>query len=511
MYLLNSLKDARKSSNDLPEKTNHPQEFRNDTPFLEKNESNLLSLEENTITEIKNNATDKISVVSSKNLLKKVMHDEENLESLDLYTVTFPDHLKQGLHSAKFDSLVLAPDSLDTTFLEDKKNCNKQSNEDYFRDCTNKAENKLDEEQNLKNNGKLLEDKGSGKRLSSDSLNDDRIKRCNTGKQSESSKNNETNSKLAKSKDIKSCSASIPKITVTQEASDIVLQMERKNSSVRKDINVSDVSVPKKKSVTSIKVDSKNETPKNSNLLNVVNKNKLPISEISPSLLPTNINVRPKITGLEDISNDNDDFQEQIPSIKNIQNEDSWDACDKKKSVVKKRVIKSIKTTSKYKMTLDAPALNYKKPSYKQTKLSKSIFQPKSSAVNKKSSNRLSEIENIIPVVTVEEDAFPTAQEHYLTSTPYDPIKSPGVIDIDATFVPENFNLENKQCITTNVKKNAVEKSHLKNGSLFSNISFPEELQSVTSENLIENANGNFFFIYISFKFNILNLIKYSY
>lgn len=494
MYFLNSSKDALKSSNDSPEKTNHPQKFKNDMPFFEKNKSDLLSLEGNTITEIKINATDKAPVVSNKNLLKKVMHDEENLESLDLYTVTFPEHLKQGLHSAKFDSLVLAPDSLDTTFLEDKKNCSKQSNENHIRDCANKAENKLefmlDGDQNLKNSGKVQEDKGSGKRLSSDSLNDDRIKRCNTGKQSESSKNNETNSKLAKSKDIKNCCTSMPKITVTEEASSIFSQIERKNSSVRKDINILDASVPKKKNLTIITVDSKNETPKNSNLLNVVNKSKLPISEISPSLLPTNANVRPKITDLEDISNDNDDFQELIPSIKNVQNEDSWDACDKKKSIVKKRVIKNIKTTTKYKMTLDAPSLNYKKPSYKQTKLSKSIFQPKSCAFNKKSPNRLSEIENIIPVATVEEDTLPTAQNRYVTSTPYDTVKSPSVVDIDATFVPENFNLESRQRITTNVKKNAVEKSHLKNGSLFSNISFPEELQSVTSENLIENANG---------------------
>lgn len=453
-----------------------------------------------TITESKINAAEKLPLVSNnQNFLKNVMQSNGNLESFDVLTVTFPENVK---HNVELDSLILAPDSLDVSdkslrHLTQKK-CPNANGSDILSDYENNSANKV-----------------FGKRPSTDSLNEDRIKRYNTGNQietcskvtkikdandstkrfSKTSRTKDTNNDIEKCSQVSRTKCDnipdvVPEIIITSNAAEIAKNAAVKSKMSLKDSNKQNAQVSKKNLVsTKVSKDHQFETPKSS-VTPLVNdlKNKAKSSEISPSLLPITANGLSKLIDLEAISDDNDDFQEKTSSSKSVPTEDSWEICDKKKAMKKNKNPKSIKTTSKYKMTLDAPPLNYKKTNYKQTKLSKSIF--KVIDANKKPSVNLVSSPDV-DIIISEDDSSPTIQTNlFRTSTQY-PNKS---VDIDATFIPDNFRLDSPDFVTSNVKKNTVEKSNFKNGnSLFSNINFTEELKS-TAKDDGGNINGNFFF-----------------
>lgn len=496
------LKNTDISPDTSSEKVKNSKRTISDVTNSDKNEMSLMmSLGENTITNINVNNVEKKSVLSiNKNVLKKVMQNDKNPESLDVYTVTFPQHLQYASSTAKFESMILAPDSLDTT-PDNKILCKKKNGDIYSKDCKNKTAFESDEGKIFKEPEKLPhENKGSGKRLSSEPLTEDRVKRCNTSKSVAGIKRVESDHKFTNN-DTKSCSIIPPKIIVTDEIPDICKQANQR--STIKDINAQNNHIVKKRNILVDLVESNsNNNNMQNNLKNLNNKkNKCTLNETSPSLLHSNAHP-PKIIDLDLVENDNDDFQEQVSNMKSIQNEDLWDACDKKKSK-KHRTFKNIKSTSKFKMTLGAPPLNYKKTSYKQTKLSKTLFKPKSNNSIEKSLEEISSPQNAdvlgnndnLVNECIEEDLYPAdPQDHFQTSTPCDGMKSPTSVDIDATFIPENFHVETRSCSTSNVKKNAVGKSHLKNGGLLSNISFPEELQFSThyhNLNINENEDSN--------------------
>lgn len=76
------------------------------------------------------------------------------------------------------------------------------------------------------------------------------------------------------------------------------------------------------------------------------------------------------------ITHDDDaDFQTTVGSISKKGDESvAWKTS--KKSLKKSANSSGVKTSARSKMTLEAPSLNFRKPKYKQTKLSKSVFQP---------------------------------------------------------------------------------------------------------------------------------------
>lgn len=501
----------------------------------------VLSLGDDTLTESKTNGAVKIAITSNQNLLKNVMHDNGNLESFDVLTVTFPENVRHGNPNTKCDSMILAPDSLDASLETSKANSRKFHKTKTLAN-SNQGENAKSEERNS-------EKKTSGKRLSSEISNDSRVKRHNDGSQVESgdkmayktdaevpdppeiiiSKNISSIPKRGDSK-IKTASKDlsvqsdyrtkrqntdnqtesefkftkptasgclVPEIVVSSDVPKVSKHIETKTKAISSDLNAQNT----KKKTSASEIDSKNniiDTPKSSVSNSVVDfKKKVSPYQVSPSLLPTNVNALPKIIDLNSSSNDNDDFQDLVPSTKSVQAEDSWEICDKKKSLRRNKTVKSVKSTSKFKMTLVAPPLNYKKPNYKQTKLSKSIFKAKEANSHPKSPEELvsrncPDDDDHNDIVLSEDDSIPTfLPQHCQTSTQCILPKSLGTFDIDATFIPENFRMESPDCATSNVKKQPAEKSHFKNGGLFSNISFPEEVIAAPKVTC-ENEKGKF-------------------
>jgi len=277
--------------------------------------------------------------------------------------------------------MILAPDSL-STGLDIKSDGENGFNERKVKEGEkSKTLSTLIEVKSPKAVDSNYQDYKTGhKRLSSETLNESRPKKCNKVDLPGS------NQEISKTED--NSSIIVPKIIAT-EPSKISENVEGRTKATTV-LSKKDIQLSKKKgdvTKTTLLKDNENEIPKNSTLLNnlvsdVKNKN-ISSNQTSPSLLPAQGNIPPKIIDVDLSSNDDDDFLEQNCVNKVPYSEDSWDTCDRKK-LKKSRNVKNIKSSSKYKMTLDAPPLNYKKPTYKQTKLSKSIFQSKSSDSNKK-------------------------------------------------------------------------------------------------------------------------------
>lgn len=398
-----------------------------------------------------------------------------------LYTVTFHPNLRTAVSNKKSDSAVLVPDSIG---IDENPKTQVSSPQNTFNELKkdDKKSPKINEYGNLESVKINQNNITSCKRLSSETLNEDRVKRYNKGDQTENNSGSvqikkDKLSNMKVHKDVTSSSVSqTSKIFVESKNTATAIKNEEKDSLKSNEIS-SNENLTGRISPDKFIGTPKNNTSLENNLIKEV-KHRGTAYETSPSLIPENAKAQIKFIDLEATSNDNDDFQEKVSSSKAAQSEDSWETCDKRKSQ-KNRVMKAIKCTSKFKMSLDAPPLNYKKPNYKQAKLSKTFFQPKNSKANsnKKSPQKSSVIKTNDEPQEEENDSL-IILDKFQTSTPCDILTSVSAFDIDATFIPENYKAEITECATTNVKKSAVEKLHLRNSNLFSNISFPVDSKS---------------------------------
>ncbi|KAG8199569.1 hypothetical protein JTE90_009408 [Oedothorax gibbosus] len=328
------------------------------------------------------------------NLLKNLMSlsPEEYHDSLDLNTAPFQANLAHDYSTLNSDSMVLAPDTVD--ILDEIK-----SKTEVKEACKNPEEKVVANVNNIKS--KVLKNEGkSAQHQNADVVKDCPLesrpakKRSLTGPDDSGSKSK----KLLKSNTVETdCLTEIKKsdnknIGSKEKPADNKLTRGKKSPTEGRTRNPQKVFSDSSKSPNgdSVNVNSKNKSlveldvqickdlPQKSFEKTKDNNDTLKnsMNQPSPSLLPIN-EKKEKVLPVKKIIENEDiyDFQTPITCKKAAEEDSSWTVCDKKK--IKKGPSLKVKSSSKYKMSFDALPPNYKKPVLRQTKLSKSIFHPK--------------------------------------------------------------------------------------------------------------------------------------
>ncbi|KFM71559.1 DNA endonuclease RBBP8, partial [Stegodyphus mimosarum] len=399
---------------------------------------------------------DKSIVTSSKakqNLLKNIINDQGQ-GSLDLSCTYFPVNLEQSNSCVPTDSLILAPDTLDVV-----KDANKSM-------CANSVPKIIVQSDGLSNISVITNEELSGALEICKDVRDNHQKLkvakkrpCNdssfTGQSFKKSNVIALKEKLqteAESKEKntvlipkKSASDNFKTAARCSENTSFVTSLKsgKENEGEIKSNNSFMDKMNKSESLINDKKD-KNVLKSEKSARNYINKDELSkdkdsFCHISPSLIPgTKKEVKSVLNNVANVSND-EDFEISLNKKKERENESSWKACDKKKLLKKVCSVKPIKTTSKYKLTLDAPPPNYKKPTFRQTKLSKSVFLPKISP-------NISNEEFIV----CDENEKENSSNHQSNSTSlHVDVQTPSITDkfingteLDATCVPGNYQYE---------------------------------------------------------------------
>ncbi|GFY40624.1 DNA endonuclease RBBP8 [Trichonephila inaurata madagascariensis] len=311
-------------------------------------------------------------------------------DSLNLYTVPFPDNFGQDCSSLNPDSMILAPDTVDVT--EDpviKSHKTKQE--------VSKRSEQLNEVK--------LKDNVEANRLS-------KKRACAESSESEWTVKEE---KL------------VPQITspkqITRQAA--VLHSNNIKKKVALDVEIGkDTSEGFSGEIPCITIEKSCQSKHEA----IIGKGSM--YQVSPSLIPLNKKsdkslFQNQLMVTEDIN----DFESPGGNKKQQESEQAWTSCDKRK-LKKGPSVKTVKGTSKFKMTLDSLPPNYKKPNFRQTKLSKSIFQPKSSS------------EDGAPSTSSKKILNDCSNDPASVSKKISPIRNNNktcTVDFDATCIPDNY------------------------------------------------------------------------
>ncbi|XP_035230895.1 DNA endonuclease RBBP8-like, partial [Stegodyphus dumicola] len=435
---------------------------------------------------------DKSIVTSSKakqNLLKNIINDQGQ-GSLGLSCTYFPVNLGQN-SCMPTDSLILAPDTLDIAKDANKNLCaNSVPKINVQSVGLSNISNIGNEElcgaveicKDIRDNQQEL--KVAKKRPCNDSsFGGQSFKKNNVivlkEKLQTEVENKEKNTILIPKKTVSDnfktavrCSENTSFVTSLKSAKENEGEIKNNNSFVDK-MNKSESLINDKKDKNVLKSEKSGKYYINRDELS---KDKDNFCHISPSLIPeSKKEVKSVLNNVANVSND-EDFQISINKKKEQENESSWKACDKKKLLKKVCPVKPIKTTSKYKLTLDAPPSNYKKPTYRQTKLSKSVFLPKNSP-------NISNEEFIV----CDENEKENSSNHQSNSTSLRAdVQTPSVtdkfinaIELDATCIPDNYQYE---VIASGKAKNKETEENKKNfdeSVLVLNVNFSDDSSDV--------------------------------
>ncbi|XP_054707867.1 uncharacterized protein MAL8P1.12-like [Uloborus diversus] len=360
------------------------------------------------------------------NLLQNVMIDTLE-EPLGLGSIINPSTLMPN------DSLILAPDTLDIDI-----NVKAETSKNVHKDEKNVKKADLHSKQYFKEQNSFIEStkdssiKSTRKRLSSESCMDKTSKKCKKEIDSFTQANENECSKIL----VPTVHSSvIPSYNLHNNANSEVSKAESKIMSSNT------------KEVLLLETDQKKDSSENA----MINSKKLvdsPFSTLdcskenanlaSPSLLPL-------VTNHNQVNDaaDSDDFQPSSSKYK--ENSSLKEVSDKKKCTKKIQGMKSVKTSSKFKMTLDAPPLDYKKPNYRQTKLSKTIFQPLCPKKSKNTALEKSLLEKEVNAKIEDEEIVITSPTLHEVQN-FRSKKESKTMDFDATCIPENFKFEFTPC-----------------------------------------------------------------
>ncbi|GIY03323.1 b-cell lymphoma 3 protein homolog [Caerostris darwini] len=409
----------------------------------------------------------KSNQVSENSITKQVflqnlmsLNPDENPDSLDLHTVPFLRNLDQDCSSLNNDSLILAPDTVDFG-AENKINHKALESFKHRSDSVDKLKDKASAEINTSRK----------KRPSSESCMNP-SKKLNEGNQNNSS-------------DCSSDELNVVKVSTRTKKESLINEKEKsnlsknidnlnfkidKNNAKKKNILVLDIEISKDISADCSDKIPNIETIKDCEIQLGSAISKGNIYQVSPSLIPLDKksekgSLQKQPMTEEDIN----DFQE--PGAKQPEIQDIWTSCDKR-NLKRKPILKNIKSSSKFKLTLDALPPNYKKPTYKQTKLSRSIFQPKNSASIETSDNTKRTANEDIDLVVILDS----------------PIKNSGkssMMDLDATCIPENYKYEtltSAKSSCDNSENEMEENAHLISDESFDENSCPSPVECSTSK-----------------------------
>lgn len=386
------------------------------------------------------------------NLLKNLMSlsPEEYQDSLDLGTAPFPAHLAQDYSTLNSDSMILAPDTVDIL--------GEVQSEKKVKDACKEPEEKVVAEVSSTKSKTVLQTKAKSRQTHNV---DDVVKECQVASRPAKKRSltlsdgsdNKTK-RLHKSSTIETdCPTEIKKHkSANKNGSPEALPTSGKSTKEKKSPNevkqtkniktISDTSKALNGDVSGLKAKNKSipeldvlickdacngshkstEKTKETLTTSASTAMKNSMYQVSPSLLPIN-EKKDKVSPKQILDNEDiHDFQTPIASKKTTSEEDSsWTVCDKKK--LKKGLPLKIKSSSKFKMSLDVLPPNYKKPVYRQTKLSKSIFQAKASNTNTSKEN--------IP----DSNSSPSSTH----SIRKDIGNGKNTVDFDATCIPDNY------------------------------------------------------------------------
>ncbi|CAL1273415.1 unnamed protein product [Larinioides sclopetarius] len=390
------------------------------------------------------------SSITKKSFFKNLMNTtpDKLQDSLDLCTVPFPGNFGPSCSSLNFDSVILAPDTVDITLNAQNNTLQKSKTKlkvlkrsEQSNDATDKSKdyterNKLSKKRTCSNYSES--EKSPNKKLNKGTENSSPNEKKNV--ESKINKKELIVDEHIKSDSAESSNAKVPN-DKTVELSDL------KTSKNNTPMDISNIK-EKKLSIfdSEIGKDSNNE---NSSKIPSAGKekschtkleltiNKDGMYQVSPSLLPLNKkNEKAILQNQPMLAEDISDFQ--IPTVNKNPPEltDAWKTCDKKKTK-KGSSVKNIKLTSKFKMSLDALPPNYKKPNLRQTKLSKSIFQPKNPTLEDGFSNEAKKILS---------DSSNSSVESSIKNSPVNKSNKISTIDFDATCIPENYKYNAESC-----------------------------------------------------------------
>nr|XP_015931250.2 DNA endonuclease RBBP8 isoform X1 [Parasteatoda tepidariorum] len=422
-----------------------------------------------------------------KNLM--TMNADENQDSLE-FTEPLQKNVYQEYSTLNPDSLILVPNTMDFG-CEDKESQKKLG--DKTHECISTGKKEL-LETNMPDTDKNSENKERRKRLSEDDsdLNNDKSNKENDVKSSfgnkklKSSRNDDCTPvmKLAnvttspKQKNLKNgadifnnskkINTPVLDIKICKVVEDDFVD-EPKNatdgncSSVSdntKDdsfkVTVSPSLLPLKEKINAKIIHYNPKMNKNSSSISAIPKEDSFQATVASSLQPIKEKTNSKIinnhpTMAEDIN----DFQILSSNRKANSEGGTWTSCDKKKLARKSSYPRPIKSTSRFKMQLDTLPPNFKKPTYRQTKLSRSIFQPKSTTGENQESD--------IVCVEVDEKVKDFAKDSLTVSRGVPaPSSSSKTVDFDATCIPDNYEYEI-------ISSNSISSTKPKGGKAFPN------------------------------------------
>ncbi|GFU37408.1 DNA endonuclease RBBP8 [Nephila pilipes] len=395
--------------------------------------------------------------ISKQDFLQNLMSfDPTDLQdSLNLCTVPFPNNSEQDCSSLNQDSMILAPDTSDVTEVPVVKSRK-------IKQEISKPSEQLNEVEVLfKDN--VEANRLSKKRACAESPKSPKKKTNNI------SENDPSDEKSSKKKDfgnneceivVKEKTKSIsenanPKQNTDQTADTFISEAGCKttplhSSNTKKTLDVEIVKVTNNGisgEVPSIGIEKSCRNKQE----DAINKDSM--YQISPSLIPLNKkNDKVLFQNQPIIAEDINDFQSPVGNKKQQESDLSWSSCDKRK-LKKGPCLKTIKTTSKFKMTLDSLPANYKKPSFRQTKLSKSIFQRKSTSSDE-----------CTPTTCIKKVLSDCSNDpsSLLKSNSIKNCNKTCTVDFDATCIPDNYEVTSSgKCASREVSDEDLEDSIL--------------------------------------------------
>ncbi|GFQ71821.1 DNA endonuclease RBBP8 [Trichonephila clavata] len=378
------------------------------------------------------NQTSEKPTISKQAFLQNLMslNPSDLQDSLNLYTVPFPDNFAQDCSSLNPDSMILAPDTADV--IEDPVIKSHKTNQEVSKlsEQLHVAEVKLKD--NIESN------RLSKKRACAESSGSQKSPKKRTSKSSENyssdeKKIKEKNTGHKESERTVKEEKSISEITSAKQITGHTAVLHSNNIKKRVALDVEigkDTSEGFSGEIPCITIEKSCQAKHEATI------GKDSMYQVSPSLIPLNTKsdkglFQNQLMVTEDIN----DFESPGGNKKQQESEQAWTSCDKRK-LKKGPNVKTIKGTSKFKMTLDSLPPNYKKPNYRQTKLSKSIFQPKSSS------------EDGAPSTSSKKILNDCSNDPSSRSKKISPVRNNNktcTVDFDATCIPDNYEVSSEK------------------------------------------------------------------
>ncbi|GFS44693.1 DNA endonuclease RBBP8 [Trichonephila inaurata madagascariensis] len=345
-------------------------------------------------------------------------------DSLNLYTGPFPDNFGQDCSSLNPDSMILAPDTVDVT--EDPVIKSHKTKQEVSKpsEQLNVAEVKLKD--NIETN-RLSKKRACAEASGLQKSPKKRTSKISENDSSDEKRTKEKNTRHKESERTVKEEKSVPQITspkqITRQAA--VLHSNNIKNKVALDVEIGkDTSEGFSGEIPCITIEKSCQSKHEA----IIGKGSM--YQVSPSLIPLNKKsdkslFQNQLMVTEDIN----DFESPGGNKKQQESEQAWTSCDKRK-LKKGPSVKTVKGTSKFKMTLDSLPPNYKKPNFRQTKLSKSIFQPKSSS------------EDGAPSTSSKKILNDCSNDPASVSKKISPIRNNNktcTVDFDATCIPDNY------------------------------------------------------------------------